>query len=114
MTPIIRRTASVTIANGGTTSTVTDLGEAALLGFIAPAAWTAATLQIEVSLDNIAWSTAVFDSTGTAAGLYASITANAAYAVDITSLLPYRYVRLTAGGAQGAERIFKLIIRPLA
>jgi hypothetical protein len=114
-----RATASATIANGASVSGAIDLLNTALVGFIAPAAWTAAAMQIEVSPDNSAWATVVNDQYGSATGTYSAITAGAAYAVDAVGLLPYRYVRLRSGSAaspvnQGADRAFTLITRPLA
>lgn len=115
-----RATVTATIANGASVSGVVDLLNTALLGFIAPAAWTAAALNIEVSMDNTSWvTTGLYDSSSTQAGNYPSLVAGAAYAVDTLTLLPFRYVRLRSGTAasavnQGAQRDFTLITRPLA
>ena len=119
-----RATQTASIANGASVSGAVDLLNTALLAFIAPAAWTAAALNIEVSTTGGAsaseWATAgLFDASGVATGQYASLTGGAAYAVDFNSLLGYRYVRLRSGTAaapvnQGAQRDFVLITRPLA
>lgn len=45
----------LTIANGTSVSGVLDLDKTSIVGFIAPAAWTTAALNIEVSVDNSAW-----------------------------------------------------------
>jgi len=120
----VRTTVTATIPNGGSVTPTVDLASACLLAFIAPAAWSAAALNIEVSMTGGAsaseWATAgLFDASGVATGQYASLTGGAAYAVDFNSLLGYRYVRLRSGTAaspvnQGAQRDFVLITRPLA
>jgi hypothetical protein len=114
-----RKTVTATIANGASVSGAVDLLGTSLLSFIAPAAWTTAALQIEVSADNSNWATVVNDQYGSATGQYSAITAGAAYAVDTVALLGYRYIRLRSGSAaspvnQGADRTFTLITRPLA
>lgn len=115
-----RMTVAATIPSGSSVSNAVDLSNACLVGFIAPAAWTAAALNIEVSVDGAAWVTmGVFDSSGVATGNYPSLTGGAAYAVDVQSFLPFRYVRLRSGTAasavnQTAQRDFTLILRALA
>lgn len=119
-----RATAVASIPNGTSVSGVVDLLNTALLAFIAPSAWTAAALNIEVSMTGGAsaseWVTAgLFDASSTASGNYPSLTAGAAYAVDTLTLLPFRYVRLRSGTLaspvnQAAQRDFTLITRPLA
>jgi hypothetical protein len=115
-----RATVTATIASGASQSGVIDLTNTALLGFIAPAGWTAAALNIEVSADNVNWvTTGIIDWYGLAVGSWSSLTAGAAYAVDAASMLPWRYVRFRSGTFsaqvnQGAQRDFTVITRPLA
>ncbi len=90
-----------------------DLTDTSLLGFIAPAAWTTATLKLQGSPDNTNWSD-ILDPDGAAVSSYAAVTAGAAYSIDVAAMLPYRYVRFVAGAAQGADRVFIVITRPLA
>lgn len=108
-----RATTTATIANGGTTSGSVDLTNTCLLAFIAPAAWTTSALKIQGSADNSNWSD-IIGSDGVAASVYSAITAAAAYSIDVAAMLPYRYIRFVAGSAQGAERVFTVITRPLA
>lgn len=116
----VRTPVTATIASGASATSAIDLAGACLVGFLSPAAWDAAALNIEVSVDNSTWITAgVYDSTGVQTASYPSLTANAAYSVDMHALLPYRYVRLRSGTFalpvnQTAVRNFTLIARPLA
>ncbi|MEP6587515.1 MAG: hypothetical protein ABJA84_02000 [Polaromonas sp.] len=114
-----RSTVTATIANAASVSDVIDLTTTALLGFVAPAAWTAAALNIEASPDNTTWAPAVIGSDSTAVSSWASVTAGNAYAVDAVSMLPFRYIRFRSGTSaapvnQGASRAFVVITRPLA
>ncbi|MEP6587128.1 MAG: hypothetical protein ABJA84_00020 [Polaromonas sp.] len=115
----VRATVTATIANAASVSDVIDLSTTALLGFIAPAAWTAAALNIEVSPDNTTWAPAVLGADNTAVSSWPGVTAGNAYAVDTTAMLPFRYVRFRSGTSaapvvQAAARAFVVITRPLA
>jgi len=116
----IRSTTTATIANGASVSGTVDLTDTSLLGFIAPAAWTTAELNIEVSVDNTNWVTAgVLDGSRSNVSRWSAVTAGAAYSVDVVNMLPYRFVRFRSGTAaspvnQGADRAFTVITRPLA
>ena len=114
-----RTTVTATIPSAASVSNALDLGVTALLGFIAPAAWTAAALNIEVSADNATWAPAVVDGSGIATGSWSSVVAGNAYAVDTVPMLPFRYIRLRSGTfaapvVQAAARAFVVITRPLA
>lgn len=119
-----RATSVASIPNGASVSGTVDLLSTALLAFIVPTAWTAAALNIEVSMTGggnaSEWVTAgLYDASSTASGNYPSLTPGAAYAVDTLTLLPFRYVRLRSGTLaspvnQAAQRDFTLITRPLA
>lgn len=116
----LRGQQTATIANGASVSNAVDLTKTALMGFIAPAAWTTAALNLEVSLDGANWVTAgVIGPDGVAVGSWSAVTAGAAYAVDVAGMLPWEYVRFRSGTAasavnQGAARTFTVITRPLA
>jgi hypothetical protein len=110
---------TATIPNGASVTGTIDCNSRAILGFVAPAAWTAAALNAEVSVDGVTWSTAAYDSAGAAVGSWSSITAGAGYAFDLNGMIPWRYIRLRSGTsgvpvAQGADRVFSVIQRPLA
>jgi hypothetical protein len=114
----LRAVQTATIANGASVSGTIDLQRTAIVGFVAPSAWTTAALNIEVSIDGTSWSSA-FDAYGLAVGSMSALTAGAAYVVDMVSLLPFRYVRLRSGTSaspvnQAAQRDFKVITRALA
>jgi hypothetical protein len=115
-----RTSTTASIANGASVTGTIDLTTTALLGFTAPAAWTAAALNIEVSPDNATWYTAgLIDGYGASVGSWSAVTAGAGYSVDAAAMLPWRYIRLRSGTAaapvnQGAQRDFTIITRPLA
>lgn len=114
----LRTVQTVSIANGASVSGTIDLLRTAIVGFVAPASWTTAALNIEVSTDGTSWSS-LYDAYGSATGSLSALVAGAAYAVDMVSLLPFRYVRLRSGTSaspvnQAAQRDFKIITRALA
>jgi len=114
-----RTSQTATIANGESVSAPIDLANTALLGLIMPAAWTAAALTVEVSVDDSTWTGLAYDDLGTQCNVIASPVASSAYALNMVGLLPYRYVRLRSGTTatpvnQGAERIVTVVTRPLA
>lgn len=119
MSQYIPRTAqTVTIPNGASVSGTIDLTDTSLLGFVSPDAWTTAALNLEVSDDGTNWSSA-YDAFGAQIGSLASPVVASRYAVDMASLLPWRYVRFRSGTAaspvaQGADRSIKAICRVLA
>lgn len=113
-----RLSATVAILSGESVSEVINLSDTALLGFVTPTAWTAAALNIEVSDDNVNWSSA-YDAYGSQSGSIASLVVASRYAVDMTALLPWQYVRFRSGTSatpvvQGADRVFTVIARVLA
>lgn len=110
---------TATIASGASVSNTIDCNSRAILGFVAPAAWTAAALNVEASVDGTTWATVIYDSLGAAIGSWASLTAGAGYSFDLNGMLPWQYIRLRSGtsGApvnQAAARAFTIIQRPLA
>ena len=114
-----RLNSSITIANGASASNAMDCNERCVVGFFAPAAWTAAGLQIEASADGSTNWVPITDSAGAVSGSLASITALYAYALDPVAMLPWRYIRFLSGTVatpvnQGAARTFTVITRPLA
>ena len=116
--PSLRSTATATIDNAASVSGTVDLTGTALLGFVMPAAWTTAALNIEVSPDNATWSSP-YDTTPAAVSSIATPVASAAYAVDMTAMLPWRYIRFRSGTTaspvnQGAARAIVCVTRPLA
>lgn len=116
----VRSTTTATITSGTSVSGTVDLTSTSLLGFIAPAAWTTAALNIEVSTDNSTWVTAgILDGFGSNVSRWSAVTAGAAYSIDVVNMLPYRYIRFRSGTSaspvnQGADRVFTVITRPLA
>ena len=110
---------TLTLASGASVSGSLDTLNTDLLGFISPAAWTAAALTLEVSVDNTNWFGIVYDSYGVQINSYSSLTVNAGYNADFINLLPFRYIRLRSGTTatpvnQAAARTFTVLSRPVA
>lgn len=106
---------SVTIANGAALSGAVKLGGATLLGIEMPAAWTAAGLTFQHSIDG----TNFFDMYDSA-GSEVTLVVVAAHYVFLPpanwSGIIYLKVRSGTGGTpvnQGAERVLKLVCKEL-
>jgi hypothetical protein len=106
---------SVTIANGAALSNAVKLSGATLLGIEMPAAWTAAGLTFQHSIDGVTY-TDLYDG----AGAEVSLTVVAAHYVFLPpanwSGIVYLKVRSGTGGTpvnQGAERVLKLVCKEL-
>ena len=78
-----RNTFNADIPANGSVSQSIDLLSSVLLGFVTPAVWTTAAIDIEVSLDNVTWFTSIYDSSSTATGVYLVPTVSSGYAIDI-------------------------------
>lgn len=115
-----RSITTATIENGTSISSPIECSNSTMFGFIMPAAWTTAALNLEASTDGTTWVTAgLFDSAGGAVSSWAAPTAAAGYTVDIVNMLPWKFVRFRSGTAasavnQGAARVFTVITRPVA
>jgi hypothetical protein len=112
-----RNTFNADIPVNGSVSQSIDLLSSVLLGFVTPAVWTTAAIDIEVSLDNVTWFTSIYDSSSTATGVYLTPTVSSGYAIDTLAFLPYRYVRFRSGTTatpvvQAAARSIAVITRP--
>lgn len=84
-----------------------------------PAAWTAAALTIEVSADDSTYTGLAYDDLGSQCNTIASPVAGSAYALSLSGMLPYRYIRVRSGTTaspvnQGAARTVTVVTRPLA
>jgi len=106
---------SVTIANGAALSNAAKLNGATLLGIEMSAAWTAATLTFQHSINGTNFFD-MYDGSGTEVAL----TVVAAHYVFLPpanwSGIVYLKVRSGTGGTpvnQGAERILKLVCKEL-
>lgn len=108
----VRAATPLTIASGGVVSGALDCNATVLAGFVMPAAWTAATLSVEVSTDNVTFYP-LYDATGSAVS-WAAPVVSSAYSLDLTALIPWRYVRLRSSVAQAAAAAFIVVTRPLA
>ncbi len=101
------------VNTSNTISSIVNLSNTAMLGFISPTAWTASTLKLQGSVDGSTFGD-IYGSDGAQVSSWSTITANTAYSIDVASMLPYRYVRFVTGTAQAANRSFNVITRTLA
>lgn len=113
-----RETTTVTIASGASVSGTINLTNTSLIGFITPAAWTTAALNLEVSADGSTWVSA-YDAYGSQVGSIATPVVSAGYAVDVSSLMPWQYARFRSGTSaapvvQVGNRVFTVVTRVLA
>ena len=114
-----RKQTALSIPSGGTVSPAFSLAGTSLVGFFAPPAWTAAALQIQASIDGVNNWGPITDQYGVAVSSWSALTALYPYSVDPVAMLPWSYIRLLSGTvgspvAQGADRVFTMITRPLA
>ncbi|HXG66938.1 MAG TPA: hypothetical protein VNO70_17680 [Blastocatellia bacterium] len=117
-------TATATIPSGQSLSDAVDLGPGVLSGILMPAAWTAAALTFQVSVDGVTFYNLTKDAASDVqiqaqAGRAYPVEAAAAFADTLYEGNPFtgfRYVKVRSGtsGApvnQGAERQITLIAK---
>ena len=114
-----RTSSTTTIPSGSSVSPAVDLQNTALVGFFAPAAWTTAALQIQASADGSTNWGPIIDQYGSAISSWTALTALYPYSIDSAAMLPFRYIRFLSGTVatpvnQGADRVFTVLMRPLA
>lgn len=105
----------VTIANGESLSGAVDLNGCALFGVIMPAAWTAANLSVQTSLDNATFNN-VYDSFGNEYLITAA--ASRRIIVPVGDLPCVKWIKIRSGTsgsavAQGGARTITLLVRQL-
>lgn len=109
------RTNQATIPNGATTSNSIDTSSfdslQGFVGFVAPAAFTGASITFNVSVDDVTYQQ-LFSSANSAVSI--SITAGKSYAFtqDVRSeLIPWRYIQIVSASSEGAARTFTLLFK---
>jgi len=112
-----RQLLTATIASGASFSNTIDLSFHVLVGFVTPAAWTTAAIDIEVSIDGVNFFTNTYDSSGITTGIYLTPVVSSGYSVDALALIPYNFVRFRSGTTavpvnQAAARTISVITRP--
>lgn len=107
---------NVTIPNGQATSDGVNLNGAAVIRVNCPAAWTAANLGAEVSMDNVTWRR-LHNSDGSIWGIGAG--ASRSVIVNPQDLPSVKYIRLLSQDSsgvlvnQGGARTIGIVIRQL-
>jgi len=113
--PELRETVEVTIASGASLSDAADLTGGALVGIIMPAAWTAASLTFQGSVDDSTYNNVYNDS-----GSEYTVAADASRLIvlDPADFVSARHLKVRAGTSgtpvnQGAARTITLVVRPI-
>lgn len=107
--------AAVTIANGTSLSAAVDLLGASLVAIVMPAAWTAAGMTFQASIDGVNFFN-VYTSAG--AEYSATVAASQYVTLPIVDLAGVRWLKVRSGTSgtpvnQGADRALKLVVRPV-
>lgn len=112
-------TTPVTIASGTSVSSSVDLGDMVLVGVVTPAAWTAAAITFEASLDGTNWRPMRNQTAEVSIATAQISTTEARYiSVDTNIFRGVRFIRLRSGVSgtlvnQGAARELILVaVRP--
>lgn len=114
--PEVRETKELVIANGESLSTAVDLTDSlVLVGLQMPAAWTAAGITLQASVDGITYGD-LKDYAGNEYSLV--VTADDYLYLDPAELVSIRYLKVRSGTSgtpvnQAAERTITLLVRPL-
>lgn len=106
-------TATVTIANGASLSGAVDLGGRKLVAIDMPAAWTAASLTFQASVDGVTYDD-IYDG---ATERSLTVAASRYLMQNIGDWVGMRWFRIRSGTAgtpvnQGAARIITLVVQP--
>lgn len=102
---------NVTIANGGTTSSVAEQDRATLVGLVTPAALTGVAITFSVSADGATYNT-LYKDDGNAYSV--TVAASRYIALDYAKFIGVRHIKLISGSAEGAERVIATVWRDLA
>ena len=108
-------TATATIASGASLSGAIDLGQARLWAILMPAAWTAAGLTFQASLDGIAYYN-LFDNTGTEVA-WTVAASQFQYELFPAKWLAIRWLMIRSGTSgvpvnQAADRVLTIVAVP--
>jgi len=105
---------TATISSGTSLSGVIDLGIDTAMAIVMPAAWTAAAVTFQVSLDNVTWSNLKNKSDDSE--YTCTVSQGNSYTLPFTDFVPYRYIKIRSGTAatpvnQAADRIVTIAAR---
>jgi hypothetical protein len=110
--------ATVVIANGQSASDGLDTGGMVVVGLVMPAAWTAADIAWQASLDGTNWSGVLKTAAGTSIRTAVVASGWYTYPVPVANQIHAKYIRLlsTTGGSdtplnQGADRTITLLLK---
>lgn len=98
--------ANVTIASGQTVSSAAKIMDANLLAIELPAAFTGTVLTFQVSADGVTYQ--VPYTSANAAVTIATVAQGRSYPLP-TELLPWSYLKVVSGTAEGGARVLKIV-----
>ena len=103
-----KRDNTITIANGGTVSTIFDARSYAMFGVIIPAAFTSTSIGFKVGDSEAATFQDLYDSTGTKV----SVTVAPGNSYDLpTALASWPFFKIVSGSAEGAARTLTVVAK---
>ena len=110
-----KRTVAVTIASGASLSGAAAIGDSSVIGVLMPAAWTAASLTFQVSVDGTNYYN-LYDDAGSEVTAQAST--SRCVLLEPKQFIGFRYLKIRSGTAasavnQGGDRIITLVVRIL-
>lgn len=98
-----KNTATLTIENGAADSNAIDLNGATFAGFQTPAALTQTTMRFKVSADGVTYGL-LYKDDNTLYSITVPTGAVQNYAVNLALFKPWRFVKISMGGNEGAAR----------
>lgn len=106
-------TQTALIANGASLSSVIDLGAGKLVAIQMPAAWTAAALTFQASIDG----TNYFDVYDTSTERNYTVAASRMLVLQLPDWVGIKYLKIRSGTSgtpvnQGADRTLTLLVQP--
>jgi hypothetical protein len=112
MTGIPRTYQKLTVASGQTTSGVCDCTRFSLVGVYTPGELTSTSATLEASVDGSTWVTVM--QVGGAAAESATVAASKYVPLTVQATNAIQRARIVCGSAEGADREFICVTRPLA
>lgn len=109
-----RSTQTATIANGQTVSGAIDCGYGALCALESPAAFDAANISFQGSVDGVVYYPIYFDDGTLYSVTVGTLSAVRAFALDYTKFVAFRHIKLVASGATAAARTWTCVLRNMA
>lgn len=105
------RVESVTISNGGTTSTAIDTSGLSILGIVIPSSFTGTAISFQTSIDNSTYNN-LYNTSNTLVSM--NVTQARSYGIVPSDFAGWRFLKLVSNATEGGSREIKLLLRTLA